>query len=313
MADTTFSHDPVMVDEVVSVFAPAPPGTVIDATLGGGGHSEALLQRCDHLGVVGLDRDADAIAAAAARLARFGDRARAVHVRFDALAEVVDSLALAPVSGVLFDLGVSSPQLDRAERGFSHRADAPLDMRMDRRQATTAADLVNTTDERDLANLLRRFGDEPHAARIARAVARRRAAHPIRTTGDLVEVIKSAVPAPARRRGGHPATRTFQALRIAVNDELDVLPTALDAALDLAAQGGRVAVLSYHSGEDRIAKERFRHAETGGCTCPPRLPCRCGATPRARLLWRGARKPSPRELTANPRSASARFRAVEVL
>lgn len=309
MADTSFSHRPVMVDEVVSVFEPVPPGTLIDATVGGGGHSEAILQRLDHLSVVGLDQDADAVAAAAERLAPFGVRARVVHARFDGLARVVAELGLAPLSGVLFDLGVSSPQLDRADRGFSHRADAPLDMRMDRTRTTTAADIVNTADERTLADLLRRYGDEQHAGRIARAIVRRR---PVHTTGQLVDIVKEAIPAPARRKGGHPATRTFQALRIAVNEELDVLPTALDAAIDATGAGGRVAALSYHSGEDRIVKERFRHAETGGCTCPPRLPCVCGASARARLLWRGSHTPSEGELAENPRAGSARFRAAEM-
>lgn len=309
MADTSFSHRPVMVDEVVSVFEPAPAGTVIDATVGGGGHSEALLERLDHLSVVGLDQDADAVAAATARLARFGDRARVVHVRFDGLAGVMVELGLAPLSGVLFDLGVSSPQLDRADRGFSHRADAPLDMRMDRRRTTTAADIVNTADERHLVDLLRRYGDEQHAGRIARAIVRHR---PVNTTGELVDLIKEAIPAPARRKGGHPATRSFQALRIAVNEELDVLPTAIDAAIDATGPGGRIAALSYHSGEDRIVKERFRHAETGSCVCPPRLPCVCGAKARARLLWRGSRTPSEGELAENPRAGSARFRALEM-
>jgi 16S rRNA (cytosine1402-N4)-methyltransferase len=214
------------------------------------------------------------------------------------------------VSGVLLDLGVSSPQLDRPERGFSFRGDAPLDMRMDQDQALTAADVVNGYDERDLARVLRRHGDEVHAGRIARAIV---AARPLHTTAQLAEVVRGAIPAPARRRGGHPARRTFQALRIEVNGELDVLPPALDAALEVTAAGGRIVVLSYHSGEDRLVKAAFRAAETGGCTCPPGLPCACGAEPRARLLRRGARKPSPAEVAANPRAESARLRAVEVL
>lgn len=302
----TFSHLPVMVDRVVELLAPVPAGTYVDATVGGGGHAAAVLAAAPHLRLVGLDRDADALAAAGSRLAGFGDRARLVHARFDEMADLVDG----PVTAVLFDLGVSSPQFDRPERGFSYRADAPLDMRMDRRDPTTAADLVNGWAADDLAGLLRTLGDERHAARIARAIV---AARPITTTGRLAEIVAGAVPAPARRRGGHPARRTFQALRIAVNRELEVLPVALDAALDLLAPGGRCAVLAYHSGEDRIVKERFRDAATGGCTCPPGLPCTCGAEPAFRLLRRGAWKPSAEEVEANRRAESARLRAVERL
>lgn len=303
----TFSHLPVMVDRVVEVLAPVPAGTYVDATVGGGGHAAAVLAAAPHLRLVGLDRDADAIAAAGERLAPFGDRARLVHARFDELASVVDG----PVSAVLFDLGVSSPQFDRPDRGFSYRADAPLDMRMDRRDPVTAADIVNTWGGDELARLLRTLGDERFANRIARAIV---AARPVDTTARLAEVVADAVPAPARRRGhGHPARRTFQALRIAVNRELEVLPVALDAALDLLAPGGRCAVLAYHSGEDRIVKERFREAATGGCTCPPGLPCTCGAEPRFRLLRRGAWMPAADEVAANRRAESARLRAVERL
>jgi 16S rRNA (cytosine1402-N4)-methyltransferase len=205
---------------------------------------------------------------------------------------------------------VSSPQLDRGERGFSHRFDAPLDMRMDTTRGRTAADIVNSYDERELVRMLHQHGDERHATRIARAIVKSR---PITTTSELVELIKSAVPAPARRTGGHPATRTFQALRIEVNEELDVLQPALEAAIALLAPGGRCAVLAYHSGEDRIVKHTFREAATGGCTCPPGLPCACGAVPTVRLLKRGAWKPSKDEIARNRRSESARLRAVEKL
>jgi 16S rRNA (cytosine1402-N4)-methyltransferase len=211
------------------------------------------------------------------------------------------------LSGVLFDLGVSSPQLDRPERGFSHRFDAPLDMRMDTTAGFSAADVVNDYAEGDLARLLHRLGDERYATRIARAIVLNR---PITSTGRLVEVIRDAIPAPARRHGGHPATRSFQAVRIEVNRELEILPEAIDRAIDLLAPGGRCAVLAYHSGEDRIVKERFRHAATGGCTCPSGLPCVCGAEPAVRLLKRGAWKPSEAEVVANPRAGSARLRAV---
>jgi 16S rRNA (cytosine1402-N4)-methyltransferase len=210
----------------------------------------------------------------------------------------------------LFDLGVSSRLLDEAQRGFSYRFDAPLDMRMDRDQHLTAAHLLDSLDEAALARLLRDYGDEPNARRIARAVV---AARPLHTTGELAEVVRRAVPAAARRRTGHPAKRVFQAVRIAVNAELDVLPGAIDAAVDRLAPGGRIGVLAYHSGEDRIVKERLRHAETGGCTCPPRLPCGCGAQPKVRLLWRGSHKPGAGEVERNPRAESARFRAAEKL
>ncbi|HZB72522.1 MAG TPA: 16S rRNA (cytosine(1402)-N(4))-methyltransferase RsmH [Acidimicrobiales bacterium] len=305
-----FGHRPVMVDEVVGLLAPAPPGTVVDATVGGGGHARALLEAADHLAVLGLDRDPVAVAAATLALAPFGARARVRRARFDRLREVAQAERLDVLSGVLFDLGVSSPQLDRPERGFSHRGEGPLDMRMDPDDPRTAADVVNSLPEADLARLLRTYGDERHAGRIARAIV---AARPVRTTAELAEVVRNAIPAPARRRGGHPARRTFQAVRIEVNDELGVLPGALDAAVDLLAPGGRCVVLAYHSGEDRIVKDRFREAATGGCTCPPGLPCACGAEPRVRLLKRGAWKPSAEEVAANPRAGSARLRAVEKL
>lgn len=305
-----FPHRPVMVDEIVACFAAAPAGLVVDATVGGGGHAVALLDDRADRTVVGLDRDPDAVAAAGRALARYGERARVRRARFDELADVVRSLGEDEVAGVLFDLGVSSPQLDRAERGFSYRSDAPLDMRMDPDQPRTADDVVNGYDEGELAALLVRYGDERHARRIARAIV---AARPIRSTTRLAEVVRDAIPAPARRRGGHPAKRSFQAIRIEVNDELAVLPVALDRAIDLLGPRGRCAVLSYHSGEDRIVKARFRHAETGGCQCPPDLPCGCGAVPLVRVLRRGGWTPSAAEVAANPRAESARLRAVEKL
>ncbi|MCU1370020.1 MAG: Ribosomal small subunit methyltransferase [Ilumatobacteraceae bacterium] len=307
-----FVHDPVLVDLVVELFGSVPAGTYVDATLGGAGHAATVLQSRPDLRVLGLDRDRNALAAAQARLAEFGPRAEAHHARFDQLATVVAAAGAAsqPIVGVLFDLGVSSPQFDDADRGFSYRHDAPLDMRMDQESGPSAADLVNTADERELADILRRNADERFAGRIARAII---AARPIATTGQLADVVVSAIPAPARRKGGFPAKRTFQALRIHVNEELDVLPPALDAAIEVLAPGGRLVVISYHSGEDRIVKERLRRADDGGCTCPPGLPCGCGAVPEARLLKRGGWTPSTAEIEANPRAASARLRAVEKL
>jgi 16S rRNA (cytosine1402-N4)-methyltransferase len=300
-----------MVDDVVELFGSVPPGILVDATVGAGGHAAALLAAHSHLDLLGIDRDEDAVDAARAALAPFGARARVVHARFDRLAELVAEASARrdqPVSGVLFDLGVSSPQLDRAERGFSYRADAPLDMRMDRSQPLTAADVANGWGEADLARLLAASGEGRFARRIARAVTE---ARPLLTTGELVEVVKRAIPAAARRTGGHPAKRVFQALRLAVNQELDVLGPGLDQAMSLLVPGGRCVVIAYHSGEDRIVKDRFRSAATGGCTCPPGLPCVCGAQPTVRLVFRGARMPSAAEVAANPRSESARMRAVE--
>jgi len=218
------------------------------------------------------------------------------------------SLGEEGVAGVLFDLGVSSPQFDRAERGFSYRHDAPLDMRMDRTQDRNARDVVNDYAAAELAGVLYRYGDERFSRRIADAVVAHR---PIETTHELAEIVRDAIPAPARRTGGHPAKRTFQALRIEVNDELEALAGALDQAIDLLLPGGRCVVLSYHSGEDRIVKDRFRRAETGGCICPPGLDCVCGATPKVKLLRRSAQKATAAEVERNPRAASARRRAVE--
>ena len=305
-----FRHEPVLVGRIVELFTPVPPGWVVDATVGGAGHAAALLERHEHLRVLGLDQDADALAAAAERLRPFGDRATLHRTRFDSLDDIVQQLGTTPVSGVLFDLGVSSPQLDRAERGFSYRHDAPLDMRMDQRQARSAADVVNHTDEQELAGILRAFGDERYARRIAKAVV---AARPVETTGQLAELVRDAIPAPARRTGGHPAKRTFQAIRIAVNAELDVLAPAIDAGLAALQVGGRCAVLSYHSGEDRIVKARLRHAATGGWRGPAHLPPPSDLHPTVRLLKAGTWTPLEAEAEANPRAASARLRAAEKL
>ena len=310
MSPTPFRHTPVLLAEVVELFRPVPAGVVLDGTLGGGGHAEALLENCPQLRILGLDRDAIAIAAAAEKLARFGDRAVLVQERFERLAVVAAAQGALPLSGVLLDLGVSSPQLDDGERGFSHRADAALDMRMDRRQSVTAAEVVNTYDEQRLAKVLRDHADERFASRIARAIVSRR---PVLTTGKLAEIVRDAIPAAARRTGGHPAARSFQAVRIEVNGELEQLPDAVDAAIDASAPGGRVVVLSYHSGEDRIVKGCFRRAETAGCTCPPRLGCVCGAIRKVRLIRRGGVTAGPAELTTNPRAGSVRLRAAEIL
>lgn len=316
-----FEHEPVMVDEVVAAFGPVPPGVVVDGTVGAGGHAAALLAAHDHLGVLGLDRDPDAVEAAQRRLSPFGDRAKVRRAPFAVLVtEVANASAGSStwpvsgaservVSGVLLDLGVSSPQLDRAARGFSYRRAAPLDMRMDQAGGPTAADLVNGASEAELTAMLVANGEGRLARRIARAIV---AARPIDTTDRLAEVVAGAVPAPARRRG-HPARRVFQALRIAVNDELGQLAAVLPAALDLIAAGGRVGVIAYHSGEDRLVKAAFAEAVAGGCTCPPGLPCVCGSQPEHGFVFRGARKPSAAEVERNHRAESARFRVVERL
>lgn len=305
-----FAHVPVLADEVVAMLAPAPAGWVADCTLGGGGHAAALLDAAPHLSVLGIDRDADAIEAASGRLSRFGTRVRTVQARFDTLAEVCRAEGIDRLSGALFDLGVSSPQLDRPERGFSHRADAALDMRMDRGQDRTAADVVNATTGPELEAILRTGGEERFAGRVARAIV---AARPVTTTGQLADLVRSAIPAPARRRGGDPANRAFQAIRIAVNGELDVLAPALSAAVHLLVPGGRLVVLAYHSGEDRIAKHVLADAADGGCTCPPGLPCACGAVPTIRLVRRKATTAAAQEVTANRRAAPVRLRVAERL
>ena len=308
MTAQPFHHLPVMVHEIVALYEHVPPGFVLDATLGGGGHSEHLLERWPHLSILGIDRDEHALAAAQARLARFGDRLRVYHCRFDRLDEAMEALSIDTLSGALFDLGVSSPQLDVAERGFSYRNDAPLDMRMDQSQMWSASDVVNGYPADQLARVIQQYGDERFARRIASAIV---AARPIDSTAVLAEVIVAAIPAAARRTGGHPAKRTFQAIRIEVNGELDALPEALDTAIERTAPGGRVAVLSYHSGEDRIVKEHMRSAATGDCPCPPELPCVCDAVQTVRIVRGVPKTPSKDEQQSNRRASSARLRVVE--
>jgi len=305
VAPDAFTHASVMLDEIVELFGDS-EGCIVDATLGAGGHAEALLEAHPAVTVVGLDRDRAAIAAATKRLARFGDRFRAHHVRFDDISSVVEP---GTCVGVIFDLGVSSPQLDHANRGFSHRFEGPLDMRMDDTQALTAADVVNTYSERELVSLLRENADERHAKRIATAII---AARPLSTTPQLADVVAKAIPAAARRQQQrHPAMRTFQAVRIEVNSELEVLRPALRAAVDALRPAGRIAVLSYHSGEDRIVKQLLRDESRTSPKGRPDLPPPPDMVTRLRLLWNGSRQATDAELSANPRSASARLRAAE--
>ena len=302
-------HIPVMVSEVVEIFRPVAAGVVVDATFGGGGHSRALAEALEQVDILAIDRDEDALAEAEPR------EVHTVHGNFADLAAIVDGLRSPgqwlddgrPIVGVLFDLGVSSHQLDTAARGFSYHRRGPLDMRMDAAAGDTAATVVNEWPVAELERILRRYGEERFARRIARAID---AARPVEDTEELAAVIAAAVPAPARRRR-HPARRTFQAIRIAVNGEIDALARGLDAGLDLVATGGRVAVITYHSLEDRVVKHRFAEG-TAGCECPPRLPvCVCGKVSELRSLTRRGLTPSPEEVAANPRSRSARLRAVE--
>ncbi|GMU77642.1 MAG: ribosomal RNA small subunit methyltransferase H [Acidimicrobiia bacterium] len=306
-----FVHQPVMAREVLELLTPIPAGLVVDATVGGGGHAHLLLGARPDLRLLGIDRDADAVAAAAQRLAEFGDRARVVRGGFEDIAAIVAAQDEGNVMGVLFDLGVSSPQLDRPARGFSYLADAPLDMRMDTRQELTAEIVVNTYSEERLAEIIWGYGEERFSRQIAARIV---AARPIATTGELVEAVAAAVPAPARRRGPHPARRTFQAIRMEVNRELVSLADGLDESVHLLAPEGRILVLAYHSLEDRIVKERFREWARTSEPVVPGMPAE--PAPRSaivRVLTRGARRPSPAEVAANPRSRSARLRGAQKL
>ncbi|MEI7887093.1 MAG: 16S rRNA (cytosine(1402)-N(4))-methyltransferase RsmH [Actinomycetes bacterium] len=305
-----FSHTPVLLDRIVDLFKDVPPGLYVDGTLGGAGHARAVLQANPGLRLLGLDRDEVALAAAARNLVDMSDRVELVRTGFDQLEHLVNERTHQGASAVLLDLGVSSPQLDEPDRGFSYRSAAPLDMRMDRRDQKSAMQVVNEYTYPELARVIRTYGEERFASRIARAIVE---ARPVTDTSQLAEVIRDAIPAPARRTGGHPAKRTFQAIRIEVNSELEQLSDALDGALSILAPGGRLAVLSYHSLEDRMVKSAFRQAETGGCVCPAGLPCACGAEPTVRLLKRGAWKADSQEIDLNRRAESVRLRAVERL
>ncbi|MGH8867370.1 MAG: 16S rRNA (cytosine(1402)-N(4))-methyltransferase RsmH [Actinomycetes bacterium] len=306
-------HVPVMLGRVLDLLAPAlepPESVVVDATLGLGGHAEALLRAHGGLRLVGLDRDPAALESATSRLSPYAGRVDLVHAVYDEIGEVLARLGYRRVQGVLFDLGVSSMQLDEAGRGFAYAQDAPLDMRMDPTRGPTAADVVNTYPADRLARVLRRYGEERFARRIADAIVAERDRSPLTSSARLADLVRSSVPAAARRTGGHPAKRTFQALRIEVNDELDVLTRALPAAVDALAVGGRMVVLSYHSLEDRLVKRTF--AAGARSTAPPDLPVvPPGTEPRLRLLTRGVEVPGEQETTDNPRAASARLRAAE--
>lgn len=308
-------HEPVMRDRVVALLAPAlaePGAVLVDATLGLGGHAEWALESFPQLRLVGLDRDPEAISESTARLAPFAGRITLVHAVYDELPTVLAGLGLDRVQGILFDLGVSSMQLDERDRGFAYAFDAPLDMRMDPTTGQTAAEVLNTYAAADLARILRTFGDERFASRIAARVVAEREREPFSSSGRLVDLIRDAIPAAARRTGGNPAKRTFQALRIEVNGELDALQRALPAALDALAVGGRIVVMSYQSLEDRLVKRAF--GAGAAPEVPPGLPVvPVDRQPWLRLLTRGAEKASEGEIERNPRAASVRVRAAERL
>jgi 16S rRNA (cytosine1402-N4)-methyltransferase len=304
-------HVPVLLERVLALLGPAlsdAQAVVVDATLGLGGHAEALLRAHPHLTLVGLDRDPDALERSERRLAAFGARVHLVHAIYDRMPDVLASLGIDGVHGVLFDLGVSSLQLDVAERGFAYAHDAPLDMRMDRSRGRTAADVVNGYPVAQLARVLRDYGEERFALRIAQAIDRERRHRPITSTARLAELVRAAIPAATRRHGGNPAKRTFQGLRIEVNGELDALRGALPGALGALTVGGRIVVLSYHSLEDRLVKQAF--AALAVDTTPAGLPVAlAGHGPQLRLLTRGAEPATDAEIATNPRAASVRLRA----
>ncbi|HEY7736028.1 MAG TPA: 16S rRNA (cytosine(1402)-N(4))-methyltransferase RsmH [Candidatus Limnocylindrales bacterium] len=308
-------HLPVLADEVMSMLAPAAGSLQIDATVGGGGHTARILEATDPDGrLLGIDADGAAIARVASRLRSYGDRVVLRQANFRELRSVAPTAGFGAVDGCLFDLGLSSFQLGDAERGFGIRTGGPLDMRFDPRRGVPASELIASLDADELTALFRRYGEEPQARRIARAVVDARRTTTIATAEELAAIIERAAPrAPRGRRPIHPATRVFQALRIAVNEELDALSEGLAAAVDLLRPGGRLVVLSYHSLEDRIVK-RFFQAERRGCVCPPEAPvCVCGRAPRLRLVTRPSLTPSHEEIAANPRARSARLRAAERL
>ena len=304
-----FSHRPVLFQEAVAALAIREDGVYLDGTAGGGGHSCAIASRLTSGRLIAIDQDPDAVQTAAKRLSAY-PCAQVVQANFSQMDGVLSNLNIPAVDGVLLDLGVSSHQLDAKERGFSYHGDAPLDMRMSQ-QGTAAADLVNTLTEEALGGIFARYGEERYAKRIARAIAKEREKTPVETTGQLVEIIRGAIPAAARRENGHPARRVFQALRIAVNGELDALATGLEKAFSLLKPGGRLAVITFHSLEDRMVKQHMA-AWCGGCTCPPDFPvCVCGKKPLATLITRKPVEPSPAELEENPRSRSAKLRVCE--
>ena len=308
-----FSHRPVLLEECIEGLNIRGDGIYVDGTAGGGGHSFEIASRLTTGKLIAIDQDEAAIAAAGARLAPFGDRAVVVRSNFSALSHVLDELKIEKIDGLLLDLGVSSYQLDTPERGFSYQSNAPLDMRMDRRSVLTAYDVVNTYSEENLKKILFNYGEERFAPKIAAKIVEERAKKPIETTAQLSELIKAAMPAAAKEGGHHPAKRSFQAIRIELNHELDVLNDSIDTMIDLLNPGGRLSIITFHSLEDRIVKTSLA-GFARGCTCPPDFPvCVCGKTPDIRLVNKKPILPSAQELEENPRSRSAKLRVAEKL
>ena len=308
-----FHHVPIMLPEVMELLKPERGGLFVDGTLGGGGHSEGILSRLSSGRLYGIDRDGNAIAAASARLAPFGDKFKAIRGNFFDMKELLMAEGVSGADGILLDLGVSSHQLDTPERGFSYHEDAPLDMRMDDRAALSAYDVVNGYGVEELAGIIKDYGEERFAFRVANAIAREREKQPINSTVQLAEIIKTAIPAANRREGPHPARRTFQAIRIEVNGELAELGRAIENAHDLLNPGGVLAVITFHSLEDRIVKQAFKKFENP-CTCDPRAPmCTCGKVPTAKILTKKPLAPGDDELEINPRSRSSKLRGIQKL
>ena len=309
-----FTHRPVLLDECIEALNIRPEGVYLDGTLGRAGHSREIARRLSGSGrLICVDRDQAALDAARERLGEWMDRVTLVHSNFDRVSEILDELGLAGVDGMLFDLGVSSPQLDDGSRGFSYMADAPLDMRMDRSEGLTAADVVNTWPQEELRRILFQYGEERYAPLIAAAIVRRREERPIETTLELVDIIKGAMPARALKEKQHPAKRSFQAIRIAVNDELSSVDRMIQGAVPKLNKGGRLAVITFHSLEDRIVKTGFA-AFARGCICPPDFPvCVCGRTPDIKLVNKKPILPSQQEIEENPRARSAKLRVAEKL
>lgn len=308
-----FGHKSVLLDETIESLDIKPDGIYVDGTLGGGGHASEVCRRLGDKGrFIGIDQDADAIAAASERLKEFGDKVTIVRSNYENVDEVLKELGISQVDGIYLDLGVSSYQLDTAERGFTYREDdAPLDMRMDQRNEMTAKDIVNTYSESELFHIIKNYGEDRFAKNIAKHIVRARQEKEIETTGELIEIIKAASPAKVRATGGHPAKRTFQAIRIELNKELEVLEKSIDKMTDLLAPGGRLSIITFHSLEDRIVKNRFRINENP-CTCPPDFPvCMCGKKSKGRVVTRKPILPSEEELSENKRSKSAKLRVFE--
>ena len=307
-----FAHTSVLLDACIDNLKIKPDGIYVDGTLGGGGHSFAIASRLSKQGrLIGIDRDAAAIAAAGKRLEPFADITTILRANYSSMRDELAGIGITSVDGVILDLGVSSYQLDDAGRGFTYREDAKLDMRMDQRQAFNASDVVNGYSESDLYRVIRDYGEERFAGNIAKHIVNARKDHAIETTGELIQIIKAAIPAKARATGGHPAKRTFQAIRIEVNHELDALEQSLDGMIDLLNDGGRICVITFHSLEDRIVKQCFRRNENP-CTCPKTFPvCVCGKRPKGKVVTRKPILPSEKEMEDNPRSKSAKLRVFE--